>query len=495
MSPKVDISKNKILFMGYGAVAKCVWYYFDDFFEYDIQKVYVIDKCTKALYGPKLNKIPKKNITIKQMNSYTFDDYVDSIQLDVGDVIIDLTFCSDTYYFIRQCLKRGINYINTSIEDSNDDLFGTSIDLQQQLVDQMYVDFKKKNKVQSNILIEFGQNPGLIQHYILYALNELNKRFNKNKKDDYDIKSLIKAIDNYKIGTILMSEIDNMRSEHEFKYKKDMIYNTWCVSGLLAEGVDKAELVYGNENKYIKPNIPLKLIDYKKTQILRSKSTYNDKYTTFFLNPMGINCLLNSICPVKINNKIHNEKYEGRLIHHGETFECAKLFGKKAPFMSYVYKINKHAEHSIRKFFKENKTGDSNDLTLIIHNMCDSFRVFDNTVKGDNKILGCDSIGCTILCGDKDIEQIFWCGTVLTGDTNNPYTATVTQVAAGVLSGLSYIMEPKNKGKGLLLPCDLDTKYILEKSIPYLGDFFFTEIPINQFDKKMKFFQDTLIVL
>ena len=58
--------------------------------------------------------------------------------------------------------------------------------------------------------ITVGQNPGLIQHYVLYALNNLNKRINNAMEDDYRPESMINAIKTCKVGTILMSEIDNM---------------------------------------------------------------------------------------------------------------------------------------------------------------------------------------------------------------------------------------------------------------------------------------------
>jgi len=53
-------------------------------------------------------------------------------------------------------------------------------------------------------------------------------------------------------------------------------------------------------------------------------------------------------------------------------------------------------------------------------------------------------------------------------------------VAAGVLSGLSFILEPENK-PGLYTPINLDTVYILNKSSPLLGKLFFTEIPCGLF--------------
>ena len=96
---------------------------------------------------------------------------------------------------------------------------------------------------------------------------------------------------------------------------------------------------------------------------------------------------------------------------------------------------------------------------------------------------GTDSIGCVMFCGKNKIEKIYWCGSILSScDTKNKlFTPTIIQVAAGVLSGLSYMLEPTNKNKGLLFPSDLNTQYILDKSVPLLGKFMFVEIPVDLF--------------
>ena len=65
---------------------------------------------------------------------------------------------------------------------------------------------------------------------------------------------------------------------------------------------------------------------------------------------------------------------------------------------------------------------------------------------------GFNSVGCTLFCGDDNIEKIYWCGSVL--DSNDDYvntlfTPTIIQVAAGVLSGLSYILESENENSVL----------------------------------------------
>lgn len=492
----VDVKNKKILMIGYGGVAKCVLNYFSIYFKFNYKNILIVDKCATSFYGPNLDKIPKKNIINYNVESTNFDNLIKLLGLKSGDIIIDLTFGTSTYTFVKTCILQGINYINTSIEDTNDSFYGTSVDFQQKNVYKIYEECLEKTQIRSNVLIEFGQNPGLIQHYVLYALNEMNKQLRKTDHNDFRKETLKKVINDYQIGTIFISEIDNMVKQNESSIKMNKIYNTWSVGGMLLESFDKVELVCGQDNKYIKPNIPKNRFDFDKIKLLPKSK--DQKYDVLFLKNIGIECSINSICPIidkKSNIKFVN--YRGNLIHHGEIFELAKYFGKDAPFMSYVYKINKYADKSIKQYLKKsNTTNDPTDLRLWVNNDCSSFEVMNNINKSkSDRIVGHDSVGCTIYCGKEKVNKIFWCGSLLSSDdkmVDPNFTPTIVQVAAGVLSGLSYILEEKNKNNGLLTPCDLDTNYILKKSAPLLGKLFFTEIPKEQFIGKFEYKEDPI---
>lgn len=507
---KINLTGIKILFLGYGGVAKCVLNYFDYYFNYDINKVYIIDKYEKTLYGPVQNKIPKSNILFEKIQCENFDYIVlDKLKFKKGDLIIDLTFASNTYYFVKKCLEMDINYINTSIEDGNDDFGGSSIAFQQFTIENIYDEIKSRKKISCNVLLECGQNPGLIQHYIIFALNEMNKLKNPNSSDVWDVSELRSVISDYKIGTILSSEIDCVtKTKDVFDKQSNRIYNTWSVSGLLGEGIDNTELTYSKKNKYVKPKIPNYMVDKEKSIIfskcIKANTKINSKsnqmpYDIMFLNDAGINCTLNSICPgLDCDGNIEFQNFSGRLIHHGEMFDMAKEFGPDAPFMSYCYKINKYAEYSIKKYMSTSAYANPNDLSMKINSINEDFVVYDNyNVKPENRIVGWDSVGCTIFCGKKNIESIYWCGSILSSNDLNVmemFTPTIVQVAAGVLGGISYIMEPSNKNIGMIFPNQIHTPYILSKSVPLLGKFFFTEIPVKDFNKPhIKFGIDKLI--
>ena len=47
---KINLKSIKILFLGYGAVAKCVLNYFKYYFDFDLSRVYIIDKYENIVF-------------------------------------------------------------------------------------------------------------------------------------------------------------------------------------------------------------------------------------------------------------------------------------------------------------------------------------------------------------------------------------------------------------------------------------------------------------
>jgi hypothetical protein len=147
----------------------------------------------------------------------------------------------------------------------------------------------------------------------------MNKLYHKTDKDNYDINALKKVIDLYKIGTIFLSEIDNIvkKRDRDIPEKDLKIYNSWSVAGLIGEGIDYTELTCGKSNKYVKPVIKKSLIDTQKMEFI---DKLNHTYDVIFLNKIGIHTYMNSICPVlNDTDDIVFKKFEGRIT----TFSAA----------------------------------------------------------------------------------------------------------------------------------------------------------------------------
>jgi homospermidine synthase len=473
----ISISSN-VIFIGYGAVAKCVWNYFSSYFTIYPKQVYLIDQFEEAFYGPGIEEVNK---IVLHVDANSFESLLNRIKSKEGDIIIDLSFSSSTYFFVKVCLDRGLHYLNTSIEDDNDLFIGTSIDFQQEKIRSIY---QRASNVRSCILTECGQNPGLIQHYVLYALHQLYKMAHPNdphRDTEFRRTKLSSMIDHYQIGSILMSERDQMKTSRPMK--KNVLYNTWSVSGFVNEALDRTELVRGNQNPYIQPRIPKKEIDLSYTQLYEPYQNHGKH--VFFLKQSGLTSYLPSIAPMLSNGEISFDMYYGQLIHHGEVFELANYFGSNAPFMSYVYQSSPYMNSSLQSMLKKH---DPQTIHTMIQSNPFSFSVLDNIyVPREQRVKGFDSIGATLLCGKDSIDRIFWCGSILSDeDPIHPaFTPTIVQVAAGVLSGLSYILEPDRK-PGLYEPTDLNTMYILKKAKPLLGRFFFQEV-MEPFSKPFRY--------
>lgn len=479
---RIPFSK-KIMFLGYGAVAKCAWNYFPQYFTITPDQAYLVDKTQSAFYGP---GIVGTHQIAEKVDPTTFESLLDRLGFNEGDVVLDLTFASSTYFFIHTCLMRGLHYMNTSIEDASDIFHAGSIDHQQQLIKELYERTKKETTIRSCVLTEFGQNPGLIQHYVLHALNRMYKMshpLDPMADREYRKEVLTALVDEYKIGTIFMSERDQLRTSRPMN--KNTIYNTWSSAGFISEALDCAEVVHGLDNPYIQPRWHDKDINHGMMKLYAPYQ--NNGKEVLFLKENGMNSTLQSISPIWVNGSIHYDSYRGSLIHHGESFELANYFGRNAPFMSYVYQYSPYMKRSLTQVEHAFGLHDRDSLMMYISSRPDSFSVMDNIdLPEEYHATGFDSIGCTILCGDKTVERIFWCGTILSDDDpiNPNFTPTIVQVAAGVLSGLSYIME-KGRKPGYYQPCDLDTLYVLQKAMPLLGTFFFTEIDHTQFQQPL----------
>ena len=114
---KIDLTGKSILFLGFGAVAKCVWHYLDQFFLFSPARVHAVDQFPAAFAGPRVDQVQQHVLVV---GPATFAPLLDRLGFSAGDLVIDLTYDSATYHFLQTCLERGLYYINTSIEDKAD---------------------------------------------------------------------------------------------------------------------------------------------------------------------------------------------------------------------------------------------------------------------------------------------------------------------------------------------------------------------------------------
>jgi homospermidine synthase len=259
-----------------------------------------------------------------------------------------------------------------------------------------------------------------------------------------------------KIRAIHCSEIDTQKPQKNINKK---FINTWSCVGLITEGIEPAEIQIGTHEKTIP--FSKKNVNEILPQLIMTKKS-------------GQEILCKSIVPLKIHkNKVEFTNITGRCIHHGEGISLNRYLGsfKYAPTMHYVYQLNPITEALLSKTSKENLVKISNDPS--------KWKVLN---MHDDDIKGYDNVGALFIMeedpiiGKSNKPYCFWTGSILDdkytkNNLNDKYFGpTIIQVMAGILSGLKWMLN--NKNKGLVFGEDVDDNYIIENAKKYLGKYY-----------------------
>jgi homospermidine synthase len=321
-------------------------------------------------------------------------------------------------------------------------------------------------------------NPGLISIFSKYGLKKLTKEvldyqlknniLNNNLLDAYNLGQYNKMAKYLELKVIHCSEIDTQKPLN--KINNNVLLNTWSPIGLLTEGLDPMEISIGTHE-----NTNNLFVNHKKN------SYFNN---VLVIDKPGYKIKMKSVVPINIdNNSSINFNYiNGRVIHHGESITLGNFLSDYdyCPTINYVYKINPITDnffhtHSMKKLEHiKNSKQDNNWRVMNVH---------------DDNLDGYDNCGALFIFDKNPFTQkkesfLYWTGSIL--DTNytknilkdNFNSPTTIQVMAGIMSGLSYIIE--NNNKGLLLSEDIPEDYIINKIKPYLGTFYSGQVP-NEF--------------
>lgn len=433
----------KILFIGFGAVAKCVCH---------VWKMILDDvSITKAVIIEPEDKI--KGVDFPEWLNYnhfkfglTRENYIfalDKLQAYYKgfDLVIDLSVYVGALEIVDWCQKNKVLYISTAIEcwedtplwkNSNDNcsplkickenienfesLQKNTLQYYQNIVSQKY------SKNSTTALLDMGQNPGCVSIYVKCALDFL--------ADKYDIKANTYAEKAMKLGleTIHISEYDSQITN--LKASDEIFYNTWSPIGYVEEANDAVQIGFGSHEDMLPTGV-----------------IYGEQ---IILPLRGMNAYAESYEPMR-------GKLKGRLISHSENNTLTKYlkFNDYKPSTYYVYDSSKISQDSL-EIMKERK-----------YEIQDKFHVLNS-----NEIIsGYDSVGTLLLF--KDQTRNFWFGSIVTNDyvkgINININATTIQVAAGILGGINWLL--RNKNHGICFPEDVDEnpQKFIDKVRPLLG--------------------------
>jgi homospermidine synthase len=437
--------KNNILILGYGSVSRCTIPIILDQMDVTREKITVIDFEDKA---KELEPLIKKGIKYVQ-KKITPENLDATLTKYAGkdSLIIDLAWNIGAIDIVTWAHNNNCLYINTSVElwdpYKNEDIFEKTLYWRQMQLKELN---QKWGGRSVTAILDHGANPGLISHFIKKGLIDIADKIVKDKKfsdtrtrellkykEQKDFPNLARVLG---VKVIHCSERDTQITNRPKEVNE--FVNTWSIEGFREEGIAPAEMGWGTHEKKHPP--------------LAFQAPYGPR-NQIFLAQMGMNTRVKSYVP-------EIGPIEGMVVRHGEAFGisdrltvCDKDgYPIYRPTVHYAYMPCHEALSSLDELRARN------------YELQPKMRIM-----GDEITTGKDILGALIM---GHPYNAWWTGSILSIEEARKLApgqnATTLQVAAGIISGIKYMIE--NPNKGILIPDDIPHDYILEIAKPYLGE-------------------------
>ncbi len=454
---------GKIVQFGFGAVGKSFYEKVRKEIKFDENKYYVIT-ANKEEFTAYVNLGGMvANFIVAEIAKDNFEQ-VFSKYLNEGDLLIDFADTVGTKDICKWCAEKNIMYINTGEADWPENWYSIfNENLKKQEIKAYYQNINEKNKYP--IVLQHGNNPGLVSHFVKAGLEYIvNNQYKKNK----EIKELIKhnkfneVAQKIGLKMIHVNDIDLQKINET--YNKDTLYNTWCVDSFFFEMLSEATFDIGTDEK-ITYTDDCKLLD----------------------NVNGFIEFKNLAIDKKCKTIYPNGKFNGFLVPHEETITIAKSLEVRQnnktiyrPSVMFIYSPCEYA----RKYFETAKIGEyvdskvpkqldaeSKDEEIIVRGY--KYPKNATIVYKENIESGTEYVGVLLL--GNNFNPV-WVGNrieipYLYKHEKDSYwqTPTITPVAMSALSAVCWMIKNKEKG-GIYFPEDIpDYKYIIKTAEKYIS--------------------------
>jgi homospermidine synthase len=442
---------KRIVFLGFGAVARCTLPVLLKHIEVPLNKITILDfEPNEESLKPWTSQgvhFKKERITPDNLPTVLGE------HLSKGDLLIDLAWNIDCCEIVSWCHDHGVLYVNTSVElwdpyEHSKGAHPTELTLywRHMNIRRMKAGW---NEPGPTAVLEHGANPGLISHFTKQALLDIANRSLVEKKftgeaaerlaehvKNQAFNNLAHELD---VKVIHCSERDTQITDKPKEV--DEFVNTWSVEGFREEGTTTAELGWGTHEKELPP-FAIQHSEGPQSQICLAR--------------MGMNTFVNSWVPP-------NHRIIGMVVRHGEAFSITEKLTVRdgdttlyRPTVHYAYCPCDSAIASLHEL-----RGTDYQLQSRIRIMTDEI------------ISGADILGA-FLMGHP--YGAWWCGSDMSIEESRrlvPHqNATTIQVAISVVAACMYMIE--NPDKGVLLPDDLPHEFVLGIAKPWLGTFIST---------------------
>ena len=470
---------NRIVQFGFGAVGKSFFEKVSKEIKFDKAKYFVIsnNSLEHSIFLEMGGNIGNFIIAKITKNNYKeiFSKY-----LSEGDLLIDFADSVGTKDFVEWCAKQNVMYLNTGETDWEDNWY--SIFEENIKKNNLRNAIKKDESINKYpIVLQHGNNPGLVSHFVKAGLEYIVKhQFKKNENlnkmlNDNKFNELAKAID---LREVHVNDNDFQSVKEEFENNK--LFSTWSVDSFFFEMLSESTACLGtneelfSENDYNSYDFQNGFLEFKDIAFDKTGKTYY---------PKG--------------------KFEGYLVPHEETITIAKSLEvkdeDKVVYRPSVIFLYSPCDYSIEYLKKS--------------------RVNDYLHSDDNKLQDINNNGDLIIRGFKypnNYQIIYkenikdgteYVGVLLLGSKFNPVwvgnrikkhflyknkkdsfwqTPTITPVSMSALAACCWMIENKNKG-GIYFPDEIDDyKHIINFAEKYISKTIFKTFRRSKIERDLK---------
>ncbi|MCG3178285.1 MAG: Homospermidine synthase [Phycisphaerae bacterium] len=441
---------NRIVFIGYGAVARCTLPILVKHVGIPLKDITVIDFEDRAeALRPWVERgvrYVRDRVTRENLGRL-LDQH-----LTPGDLLIDLAWnigCTD---ILQWCHDHDVLYINTSVElwdpyegAANKPPTERTLYWRQMRIRELIARWKPEGPT---AVLEHGANPGLISHFTKQGLIDIGERLlSDSKVVDNDAEEIRQFIKDRTFNRLAMklgvkvihcSERDTQITDRPKQVGE--FVNTWSVEGFREEGTTTAEMGWGTHERELPP-LAFEHVEGPRNQICLAR--------------MGMNTWVVSWVP---NYSIH-----GMVVRHGEAFSISDRLtvweANRAVYRPTVHYAYCPCDSAIASL---------NELRGDKYQLQSRTRIMTDEITGGEDILG------ALLMGHH--YNSWWVGSCLSIEDSRrlvPHqNATTMQVAISVVAAALWVIE--NPAMGVCLPDDLPHEHVLAVSKPYLGTFIST---------------------
>ena len=436
---------NRILFVGYGAVAECTLPILFKHIKVPARNVTVMDFADRS---EKLRKWTAKGV--KFVRDRVTEANMGKLlgkHLGAGDLLIDLAWNIDACELLQWCRDHGVRYINTSTELWDPYTSGHNAHPTKRTLYHRHMALRKMiakwDGKGATAVIEHGANPGLISHFVKQGLIDIGSNLIANKKVKgraaERIAEFIRTQQFNHLSHVLGVKVIHC-SERDTQITNqpkevDEFVNTWSIEGFREEGTTTAEMGWGTHEK----TLPAHAFEHKE-------------------GPRNQICLARMGMNVWVRSWVPDYNILGMVVRHGEAFTISDKLtvweGKKAvyrPTMHYAYCPCDEAIASL------------NELRGYNYKLNERQRIMNDEITAGSDILGALIMG--------HAYNSWWIGSDLSIEESRrlvPHqNATTMQVAISVVAASTWMIQ--NPNEGVCVPDELPHDYILKIAKPYLG--------------------------